>query len=147
MMDRILAEVEADPYQRQLLDASQTPAQSTTADAICAAMNTVAGLLPVAVIVTYTTSGSTSIRAARERPQPPILSMTPKLETARHLALVWGVHSVQTPDVSHVSEMVENACRFRRHGGIREARRHDSDQRRYAFRHAGATNLLRIATV
>ena len=104
MMERILVEVESDPYHRQLLESSQTPAQSTSADAICAAMDTIAGLLPVAVIVTYTTSGSTSLRAARERPLPPILSMTPSLETARRLALVWGVHSVITPDVSTVSK-------------------------------------------
>src|SRR5580765_3243177 len=71
----------------------------------------IAGLLPVAVIVTYTTSGSTSLRAARERPVPPILSMTPSLATARYLALVWGVHSVQTPDVADVAEMVEQASR------------------------------------
>ena len=59
-------------------------------------MDVIAGLLPVAAIVTYTTSGSTSLRAARERPKSPILSMTPSLATARRLALVWGVHSVHT---------------------------------------------------
>src|SRR5207237_8513687 len=58
MMERILMEVESDPYHRQLLEAGQTPSQSTSADAICAAMDTIAGLLPVAVIVTYTVSGS-----------------------------------------------------------------------------------------
>jgi pyruvate kinase len=146
MMERILSEVESDPYHRQLLDASQTPAQATSADAICAAMDTIAGLLPVAVIVTYTTSGSTSLRAARERPKPPILSMTPSLATARSLALVWGVHSVQTTDVSHVAEMVEHACRR----AVAEEFAKSGDtiliSAGMPFGTPGATNLLRIAT-
>lgn len=147
MMERILVEVESDPYHRQLLESTQTPAQSTSADAICAAMDTIAGLLPVVVIVTYTTSGSTSLRAARERPLPPILSMTPSLHTARRLALVWGVHSVLTPDVSTVSEMVEQACRraveedFAKKGDIILI------SAGMPLGTPGATNLLRIATI
>jgi len=47
--------------------------------------------LSAAAIVTYTTSGSTTLRAARERPDVPILCLTPKLETARRMALIWGV--------------------------------------------------------
>ncbi|TMH00911.1 MAG: pyruvate kinase [Betaproteobacteria bacterium] len=147
MMERILAEVESDPYHRQLLKASQTRAQATSADAICAAMDTIAGLLPVAVIVTYTTSGSTSLRAARERPIPPILSMTPTLATARCLALVWGVHSVQTPDVSDVAEMVEHACQR----AVAEEFAKPGDtiliSAGMPFGTPGATNLLRIAAV
>ena len=50
-------------------------------------------LLPVAAIVTHTTSGSTALRAARERPAAPILSLTPDMSIARRLALVWGVHA------------------------------------------------------
>ena len=70
MMERIIGKVESDPYHRQLLESLETRAQSNNADAICAAMDVIAGLLPVAAIVTYTTSGSTSIRAARERSTP-----------------------------------------------------------------------------
>ena len=95
-----------DPYHRRYSVVADAVSPAC-ADAICSD-----GLPDPAgrVIVTYTTSGSTSLRAARERPLPPILSMTPSLETARRLALVWGVHSVITPDVSTVSEMVERAC-------------------------------------
>jgi pyruvate kinase len=130
-----------------LLAHSQTPAGATSADAICAAMNTIAGLLPVAAIVTYTTSGSTSVRAARERPQPPILSMTPAIETARSLALVWGVHSVHTSDVSNVSEMVENACRCVIAEEFAKSGETILISAGMPFGTPGATNLLRIATV
>ena len=147
MMDRIIAEVEADAYLREMLDSTRTPAQPTSGDAICAAMNTIAEVLPVKVIVTYTSSGSTSLRAARERPRPPILSMTPSLGTARRLALVWGVHSVQTPDISDVAEMVDHACEWAVTQGF--AKKDDTIliSAGMPFGISGMTNLLRIATV
>ena len=147
MMERIIGKVEADPYHRQLLESLETRAQPTSADAICAAMDVIAGLLPVAAIVTYTSSGSTSIRAARERPAPPILSMTPNLATARRLALVWGVHSVRTPDVSRVSEMVEHACTCAREQGYAKPGETILISAGMPFGTPGATNLLRIAQI
>ena len=147
MMERILGEVESDPYQRQLLEALETKAEPTSADAICAAMDVIAGLLPVVAIATYTTSGSTSVRAARERPGAPIVSMTPNLATARRLALVWGVHSVHTADVADVAEMVSRACQCAREEGF--ARPGDTliISAGMPFGTPGATNLLRIAHV
>lgn len=147
MMERIIAEVESDPYQRQLLEGSQAPAQPTAADAICAAMDTIADLLPIAAIVTYTTSGSTSLRAARERPLPAILSMTPSLSTARRLALAWGVHSAHTNDVASVAEMVERACKFARDEGFAKPGDTILISAGMPFGTPGATNLLRIAEI
>jgi pyruvate kinase len=145
MMERSLGEVEGDPYQRELLGSLQPPAQPTSADAICAALDVIAGLLPVAAIVTYTSSGSTSLRAARERPLPPILSMTPSLATARRLALVWGVHSVHTDDVADVAAMVERACQRARDEGFARAGDTILISAGMPFGTPGATNLLRIA--
>ena len=147
MMDRILGEVDSDPHHRELIEAAKTSAEATSAAAICAAMNTIAGVIPVALIVTYTTSGSTSLRAARERPVAPVLSMTPSLATARSLALVWGVHSVQTPDVSTVSEMVEHACQCAVAEGFAKSGDSILISAGMPFGTPGATNLLRIATV
>jgi pyruvate kinase len=147
MMDRIVSEVEGDPYYRELLNASQTPPEPTIADAVCSAIQRVASLVPIAATVTYTTSGFTSLRAARERPESPILSMTPRIETARRLALVWGIHSVHTGDVGNVTEMVDRA----REAALAEgfARRGDTIviTAGMPFGTPGATNLLRIAEV
>jgi pyruvate kinase len=147
MMNRIITEVESDPHYRDLLDSSQTPAEATTADAICAAMRQVAAILPLAVTVAYTTSGSTSLRAARERPAAPIVSMTPSLATARRLALVWGVHSVHTRDVSDVSEMVGCACRTALEQSFAQAGDTIVITAGMPFGTPGATNLLRIVQV
>ena len=89
-MDRIIAEVERDPHYREMLDASVDARDPTVADAICASLRQVAALLPVAAMVTYTRSGWTSLRAARERPKAPVLSLTPDRDIARRLALAWG---------------------------------------------------------
>ena len=55
------------------------PGQSDTAQAVCCAMRHAAALLKAAAIVCFTSSGATSLRAARERPEAPVLSLTPSL--------------------------------------------------------------------
>jgi pyruvate kinase len=74
-MDRISAEVEQDPYHRQATDAALPGPEPTVADLICHALRRAAAVLPVKAIVTYTTSGSTALRAARARPPAPILGL------------------------------------------------------------------------
>ena len=96
MMDSIIRAVEQDDLYSSILDAQRPPPDSTAADAICNALQTITGILSSTVTVTYTTSGSTSLRAARERPDAPILSITPELRTARFLTVAWGVHPVVT---------------------------------------------------
>jgi pyruvate kinase len=147
IMDRIIREVEADPYQRQLLESLRTPSDATSADAICAAMDTIVGMLPIAAIVTYTTSGSTTLRAARERPNAAIVSLTPSLATARRLTLAWGVYGVHTSDVTDVAEMVSNAIRTVRDEGFAQAGESILISAGMPFGTPGATNLLRIAQV
>ncbi|MGH6927863.1 MAG: pyruvate kinase, partial [Dongiaceae bacterium] len=110
MMNRIVRRVEQDPYYSRVINAQNPEPEATAADAISAAAAQVANTLSAAAIVTYTTSGSTTLRAARERPNVPILCLTERIETARRLALCWGTHCVQTKDVSSFSEMVEKAC-------------------------------------
>ena len=147
MMDRIIRQVESDPHYRDVIEASHTPAESTVPDAIFCAMRRVAGLLRLAATVTYTSSGYSSLRAARERPAAPIVSLTPDIRTARRLALVWGVHSVHTHEVKDVPEMVDNACQT----ALREEFARPGDTVVIAagmpFGATGNTNLLRIAQI
>ncbi|MGU7774658.1 pyruvate kinase [Burkholderia sp. MR1-5-21] len=148
MMDRIIAEVESDPDYRSAIDAAHTAPQAAVADAVCLALQQTANLLPAAAIVTYTRSGYTSLRAARERPVVPVLGVTPELATARRLALVWGVHPVHADErVSDVPDMVNKACAIAR----REAFAHAGDFVVIAsgmpFGVAGTTNFLHIAKV
>ena len=110
MMDRIIAVAENDrAYYRPMTDAARPEPAATIPDAISACMRQVTVLLPVAAVVTYTMSGSSSLRASRERPAAPILSMAASAETARRLTLAWGVHSVQVPALATTDEMSAHA--------------------------------------
>ena len=109
MMSRIIEQVEKDPYHRTLLDAAHPGAEATTSDAICCSMRRVAGILKVSATVTFTSSGFTSLRAARERPEASILSLSSDLSTLRQLALAWGVHGAEIDPVTTIEDMVKMA--------------------------------------
>ncbi len=147
MMDRIAQRVEHDPLYRTILDAVHYDPENTAADAITAAARQVAHTIDAAGIVTYTTSGSTTLRAARERPEVPILCLTSSLATARRLALCWGVHSVHTSDVKDFSEMVGKACSLALRDGLASHGDRLVVTAGVPFGTPGNTNVLRIAWV
>ena len=80
-------------------------------------------------------------------PEVPVLCLTEKMETARRLALCWGTHCVQTPDVHSFSEMVEKACRIAREQGIADKGQRLVVTAGVPFGTPGSTNVLRIAWV
>ncbi|MGV7207735.1 pyruvate kinase [Oxalobacteraceae bacterium A2-2] len=147
IMSRIIVEVEKDPLYRQIIDAQNPPPQANSGDAICSALRDVSSIVGAVATVTYTSSGHTSLRAARERPSAPILSITPNLLTARRLAVVWGVHSTVSQDVRNVDRMVNSACQ----AALREGFGRPGDQIAITagvpFGQPGSTNLLRIAQI
>ena len=148
MMNRIIEQVEADPAYRQLIDASHSSARpgGDVAEAVCCAMRRAVTLLQAAAIVCYTRSGHTSLRAARERPESPILSLTPSLATARRLALVWGVHSVHIADVADVDQMTARAGEVARRDRFAQPGQFIVAIAGMPFGTPGTTNLIRIAT-
>jgi pyruvate kinase len=145
IMDRIIAEVERDPHYRRAVDADHPDPERTIADAVSCALRRATAILPVAATVTYTTSGSSALRAARERPAAPILALTPEPATARRLALVWGVHAVQGPQVDGVREMIEGACATALAEGFGGEGDIVAISAGIPFRVPGNTNLLHIA--
>ncbi len=147
MMDRIITSTEQDRSYRRILHAMQPEPEATAADAITLAAAQVASTIGAAAIVCYTMSGSTALRAARERPDVPILVLTNKIEAARRLALVWGAHCVHTADVSNTREMVEKARRLAVQEGFAETGDKIVVTAGVPFGTPGTTNLLRIAWI
>lgn len=147
MMNSIIEQVEADPQYRQLIDTSHTSARpgGDVAEAVCCAMRRAVSLLQAATIVCYTSSGHTSLRAARERPESPILSLTPNLATARRLTMAWGVHSVHIPDVTDMDQMTERACETARRDQFAKEGQYIVITAGMPFGTPGTTNLIRIA--
>ncbi len=147
MMHRVARRVEDDVNYRSILDAQRPSAEATSADAITEAARQVAETLGAASIVCYTNSGSTGLRAARERPGVPILALTPVEQIARRLALVWGLHCVLTEDAVDLDDMVDRACRIAFQEGAAERGERVIITAGVPFGTPGATNLLRIAYV
>ena len=77
----------------------------------------------------------------------PILCLTSARETARRLALVWGTHCVESPDVASFSEMVDRACEIARAEGLAEPGQRLVVTAGVPFGTPGSTNVLRIAWV
>lgn len=147
MMDSIIKVVEKDPDYARAADAAHPAPERTVADAICCSLRQAARILPLCVTVTYTTSGFTTLRAARERPAAPILSMTPSVTTARRLALVWGVHPVVVREVRDVAEIVEYASEIASREGFAQTGDIFAVTAGMPFGISGSTNLLRIVTL
>jgi pyruvate kinase len=147
IMDRIIRSAEGDPLYRRLMDASRREPEATTADAISAAARQCAHTLSAAAIVTYTNTGSTTLRAARERPDVGILCLTPNLNTARRMTLAWGVHPVHAEDAHNFADMVQRAVRIARQQKLAQAGQRWVITAGVPFGTPGATNILRIAYV
>ncbi len=148
IMDRIIRRVQADPtYDARLHGNGLLAPDHTPSDAISAAARQVAHTIGAAGIVSFTTSGATALRAARERPDVPILALTANLQTARRLALVWGLHCVHTRDVKTFAEMVNRATHIAQRDGFAATGQRIVVTAGVPFGTPGATNVLRIAWV
>ncbi len=143
-MNRVINEVEKDPLYKQMIDASIPAPGNTVADAICSSLHHVASVLPVAATFTYTESGFSSFRAARERPEAPVIGCTPNIATARKLAIVWGVHAVVSESMSDVDTMVQNAIEISLQGGFGELGDIIAITAGIPFGRTGTTNMLRL---
>ena len=144
-MNRIAEEVERDSIFRTVISAQRSAPEQTGADAIAAAARDVAETLDVKAICAWTSSGSTALRIARERPASPILALTPRRETARRLSLVWGVHAVVTKDADDVDDMSKRACKFANREGMSKEGERIVIVAGVPFGTPGATNMVRIA--
>ena len=146
-MNRIAEAVEEDKLFSGIIHAQRTEPESTGADTITAAARQIADTLGLAAIVCYTSSGSTGIRAARERPNVPVIALSPVRKTARRLSLVWGLHCVVTDDVHNVAEMADQACAIACSEGFGRPGERVIITAGVPFGTPGATNLLRIAFI
>ena len=110
-MNRIAETVESEAIYPSIIDAQRAAPEPTDSDAIAAATRDVADTLGAKVICAWTSSGATGLRIARERPKSSILALTPIVEIARRLTVVWGVHPLVTIDARDERDMADRACR------------------------------------
>ena len=146
-MNKVAEKVESEPFYRSIVDAQRAEPEPTAADAITAAAHQIAANIKVAAIVTYTASGATAVRASRERPNVPILALSPVLKTARRLAIAWGLHCVVVEEATELDGMVDQACRIAWREGYAKAGQRIIVICGVPLGTPGATNMLRVAMV
>jgi pyruvate kinase len=147
VMDRIAIAVEADPTYQSYIEAQRDEPGETTPDAIMQAVHEVTHTIHARAIVSWTKSGSTGLRAARERPEAPIIALTPSIETARRLCIAWGLHCVHTEDAHDLDDVVERATGIAYREGFANAGERIVITAGVPLRTSGSTNLLRVAFV
>jgi pyruvate kinase len=146
-MSRIAEEIESDTNYAVILSGQRSEPEQTGADAIAAAARQIAETIDLKAIVVWTSSGSTAMRIARERPQTPTLVLTPSLQTARRLTLVWGVHAVVGPDPADVTDMAERGADVALKQEFATPGQRIIMVAGVPFGTPGATNMIRIAFV
>ncbi len=147
MMDRIIREVEEDQTYNSITDASHEAPEPTVSDAITLAARQVAHTISANCIVTYTTSGSTTFRAARERPKVPILCVTSSRKTARRLVIAWGVHAVHIQQEERFSAVVRRAVEIAKSEEFADSGDQIVITAGVPMGTPGSTNVLRIERI
>jgi pyruvate kinase len=145
MMNRIAEEVESDPNHAIIISGQRSSPEATGADAIAAAARSITETVGVRAIIAWSESGATALRIARERPELPILVLTPNVRTARRLALAWGLHAVVTDDAHDVDDMTDRALDIARREGFAKAGERVIIIAGLPFGTPGATNMIRVA--
>ncbi|MFK7840234.1 MAG: pyruvate kinase [Bdellovibrionales bacterium] len=148
MMHKICARTEQDEIYDQFMQDTHPDTIGDPSDSIATAAGYVAEDVEASAIVTYTISGSTALRMARQRPAVPILCLTPNIDVARRLGLSYGVHSVHDPEIQgDFSGPVPHASEILQKEGIANKNERFIMTAGVPFGVSGTTNILRIAEV
>ncbi|TAK97906.1 MAG: pyruvate kinase [Rhodospirillaceae bacterium] len=146
-MHRIIKQVESDEHYLTLMAAGRGEIEHSSPAAITAAARQIAHTLGAAAIVTFTSSGSTTLRAAQERPDVPILCITPSLGAGRRLGLVWGVHAVVGDFIHSVDDIGDVAVKAAKQAGIGQDGQALVITAGMPFGKVGSTNMVRVVWI
>jgi pyruvate kinase len=148
IMDRICRTVEKNELYRSIMDAEHPDARLNDAgDAITVAADQVACDIKAACIATYTTSGSTALRAVRQRPAMKVLVLTQNLSSARRLCISYGVHAVEVEEVTTFADAVVLAQKVAKNETLALQGQRFVMTAGVPFGTPGSTNILRVAWV
>ena len=148
-MDSIIETVEKDKNNFNLeIDNVDNLKTIDNTDAITSAAYSIANNAGAKAIITFSVSGKTTLRMARERAPVQIIGLSPNIKTARKMQIAWGVnscHSIQ--DAENITEMVNIACSVVKNKNLVKTDDSVIITAGVPFGNAGSTNILRIAKI
>ena len=144
MMKNIALSVENNPNYDSILAAQLEETPDSTPDAISTAASSLATELSSPVIVCYTESGSTGIKVSRVRPKQMILTVTPIMQTARKLSLVWGVNCIVQKDANDLEEMIKITKAYTKKEKLTKKGQKLVVTAGLPLKKLGTTNLIRV---
>ncbi|MCU0534279.1 MAG: pyruvate kinase [Hydrococcus sp. Prado102] len=106
-MARIAERIELEDIQSNI---QQRPnIKPSIPNSISSAVSQIAEQLEAAAIMTLTKTGATARNVSKFRPQTPILAVTPHVDVARQLQLVWGIKPIVMLDLPSASQTFQAA--------------------------------------
>lgn len=103
-MAKIAVRIEREQRDRKFEDSGRS-----IPNAISCAVGQIAEQLDAAAIMTLTKTGATARNVSKFRPQKPILAITPHVDVARQLQLVWGVKPLLVLDLPSTGQTFQAA--------------------------------------
>ncbi len=148
VMNSIIESVEQDSNNFDLdHNTEKLKSKVNITDAITNASYSIANNADAKAIITFSVSGKTTMRMAKERAPVQVISLSPNESTARRLQLVWGVNSCLSDDAQDATEMVNIACTIAKQKNLVKPDDFVIITAGVPFGNAGSTNLLRIAKI
>ena len=148
MMKQVIDSIQSDQYYAQAMQAVSLPPDNTVASAITAGMKNIIRVLEHPVcIATYSISGKTTVRTARERVPVPILGLTPNESVANKLALVWGVFPLKTKQLREITDVSNLTLHLTKSLNMVKKGDEIVITAGIPFAKKGKTNILHIAVV
>ncbi|MGB3534308.1 MAG: pyruvate kinase [Microcoleaceae cyanobacterium] len=115
-MARIAARTELDTITRNVTNVSDTG--RSIPNAISQAVGQIAKQLDASAIMTLTKTGATARNVSKFRPKTPILAITPHVDVARQLSLVWGVKPLLVLDLPSTDQTFQSAVNVARESSL-----------------------------
>jgi pyruvate kinase len=147
MMARIIQAAEDHIRQNPEAALPQLPVEPSIYHAVARAAVALADTVGARAIIAFSTSGNTAVRIARERPEIPLLMMTPNLAVQRRLALLWGTSSAPSKFTDDFESAIAEAVDTVKTHNIAGRGDHIVVIAGMPFGIAGTTNSMRVVSL
>lgn len=117
-----MARIAVRTEQEGIYPAIEAGTRRSVPNAISQAVGQIAQQLDAAAIMTLTKTGATARNVSKFRPKTPVLAVTPHMDVARQLQLVWGVKPLLVLDLPSTGQTFQAALNVaQEHGLLKEA--------------------------